>query len=109
MTPPLDVITLARFVLALVLVLGLIVVSGWIVRKSGGMALAARVRSAKRLHILEVLQVDARHRLVLFRRDRVSHLVLLGPSGPVVVERDIAADMDPPDRASTPPDEEPSP
>ena len=36
------------------------------------------------------MQVDGRRRLVLFRRDNVEHLVLLGINGDVVIESAIA-------------------
>jgi hypothetical protein len=40
----------------------------------------------RRLTVLDATLVDARHRLVLVRRDDVEHLVMLGGSHPVVIE-----------------------
>lgn len=80
----------AQFALALAFVLSLI----------GGLAVVARrlgwghaVRSPRnrRLALVEVMAVDARRRLVLVRRDRVEHLLLIGPTGEQVVETGIVA------------------
>ncbi|HEX6979227.1 MAG TPA: hypothetical protein VF342_08000 [Alphaproteobacteria bacterium] len=79
-----------RFVVALALVLALIAGMAWIGRlyMTGGsrMGLGAKRR---RLGIIEALPLDGRARLVLVRRDEVEHLVMLGPNGATVVERDI--------------------
>ena len=84
-----------RFVLALVFVLALIGLFTWLVRRFG---LGARVRPmrghGRRLRIVEVAAVDAKHRVVLVRRDRTEHLVLLGGGSDVVIESGIAAPAD---------------
>jgi flagellar protein FliO/FliZ len=46
-------------------------------------------RSSQRLRIVESLDIDPGHRLVLLRRDEVEHLVLVGPTSDLVVESDI--------------------
>jgi flagellar protein FliO/FliZ len=80
-----------RFVLVLVFVLALIGVLTWLVRRFG---LAGRMptggRRGRRLDVIEVAPLDSRHRLVLVRRDRIEHLILLGANADVVVERGIA-------------------
>ena len=80
----------ARFILALVFVLALIGLLTWLVRRFG---LAGRMPTARkhgrRLDIVEVVALDSRHRLVLVRRDRTEHLVLLGANADIVVERGI--------------------
>jgi flagellar protein FliO/FliZ len=83
-----------RFVLALVFVLALIGLLTWLVRRFG---LAGRMPTAaksakRRLDIVEVAALDSRRRLVLVRRDRTEHLVLLGANADIVVESGIAAD-----------------
>jgi flagellar protein FliO/FliZ len=86
-----------RFALALVLVLGLIALIAWLVRRFGlaqrrapGSATPRRVR---RLGVVEVCAVDGRRRLVLIKRDGVEHLLLLSGTGSgVVVERGIGAE-----------------
>lgn len=45
--------------------------------------------SARRLGVVEVLALSAQHRAVLLKRDQVEHLVILGPTGDVVVESNI--------------------
>lgn len=77
-----------RFVFALALVVGLIVVVAFVARRLGlGGRLAATGGRKRRLAIVEVLPLDAKRRLVLVRRDAVEHLVLIGPESDVVVER----------------------
>ena len=43
----------------------------------------------KRLSVVEVAAVDARHRLVLLRRDETEHLVLLGTNNDLLLETNI--------------------
>lgn len=81
-----------RFVAALVFVLGLILALAWIARRSGLAPLSSRARpEEKRLDIVEVRSIDARRQLVIIRRDSVEHLLLLGPSGDVLIEGNIPA------------------
>ena len=75
-----------RFVLALVLVLGLIGALVWVLRRSGFTTAAGR---GKRLSVTETMMVGPRHRMLLVRRDDVEHLLLLGPNGQMVVEAGI--------------------
>lgn len=78
-----------RFILALILVLGLILLLAWALRRFGfgGMV---RHGSKRRLQVLESLPIDPRHRLVLVRRDDTEHLLFLGPTNDFVVEGGIA-------------------
>jgi len=86
-----------RFVLALIFVLGLIGLLALIAKRYGlGMAQTAG-SGKKRLKLVEVMVLDAKRRAVLFRRDEVEHLVILGANGETVVETNI-----------TPPTEEPA-
>ncbi|MGE5504172.1 MAG: FliO/MopB family protein [Actinomycetota bacterium] len=80
-----------RFVLSLVLVLGMILGVLWAVRRYGlpGMA-TMRPASRRRLSLVEAMAVDGKRRLVLVRRDDREHLLLLGGASDLVVERDIA-------------------
>ena len=75
----------------LVLVIGLIVVVFWLVRRFGGDRLgsgAARGRQP-RLAVIDAAMVDGRRRLVLIRRDNVEHLLIIGGPTDVVVEQNI--------------------
>ena len=86
-----------RFVLALIFVLVLIGAAAWLVRRfglAGARPLVRGSRSRRRLALVEVLPVDAKRRLVLVRRDRVEHLVLLGPTSDLVVETAIGPPFD---------------
>jgi len=80
-----------RFFMALVFTLSLIGLLYWIVRRYGPSRLLAPVGAGNRLEVLEVRAVDARHRLVLIRRDKVEHLVLLGTQGDLVIESGITS------------------
>ncbi|WP_374372795.1 flagellar biosynthetic protein FliO [Dongia sp.] len=82
-----------RFVLALILVLGLILLLAWALRRFGlgGMA---RPGGKKRLKVVDSIAAGPRHRLVLVRRDQTEHLLLLGPTGDLVIESGIAGAAD---------------
>jgi flagellar protein FliO/FliZ len=82
-----------KFLLTLVFVLGLIGGLAWAARRFG---LAGRLapnsgNKARRLSVVEVMPLDARRRLVLLRRDDTEHLVLLGATGELHLERLAAA------------------
>ncbi len=78
-----------KFVAALALVLGLILLLSWVLRRTG-LAGPIRPRGRRRLEILETLPVDTRNRLVLVRRDGTEHLLLVGAAGATLVETGIA-------------------
>lgn len=80
-----------RFVAALVFVLALIGLFGFLLRRFGPNAgLPVQRRGARRrLGVVEVLPLDARRRLVLVKRDGVEHLLLLGLGDDRVVEAGI--------------------
>lgn len=81
--------------LALVFVLALILLLAWLARRFGiGSAVAMRTGAARRLRVSEIAAIDAKHRLVLVRRDDVEHLLLLGPGADTLVEAGIAAPED---------------
>ncbi|MCC6946297.1 MAG: flagellar biosynthetic protein FliO [Bradyrhizobiaceae bacterium] len=82
----------ARAVVALVLVLALIALTVWLMRRfgEGRIATGAGGRGRQqRLAVLDSAVVDARRRLVLIRRDNVEHLILIGGPTDVVVEPNI--------------------
>jgi flagellar protein FliO/FliZ len=82
---------LLRAILALVLVLGLIGGVAWAARRFGPAILfAGRPKGQRSLGVIETLPLDARHRLVLVRRDDRRHLLLIGPGQSLVVEDSIA-------------------
>ena len=77
-----------RFLLAFIVVLALIGVTAFLVRRFGASRLggvASRGRQP-RLAVIDAAAVDSRRRLVLIRRDNVEHLLMIGGPSDVVVE-----------------------
>jgi flagellar protein FliO/FliZ len=90
-----DVSSYARFILALIVVLGLIFAVTWVMKRLGvGQNQLGALGRKRRLRTVESTSIDGRHRLVLVRRDTVEHLVLLGPTTSQVIETGIAAPSD---------------
>ncbi len=80
-----------RFILALLLVLGLIAGLTWAARRFGfGGQLTPNAGKSRRISVVEVRTLDSRRKLVLLRRDDVDHLVLLGPNQDLHLEAGIA-------------------
>lgn len=80
-----------NFILSLVFVLGLIGLIAWAYRRFfAGAGFPARLGGGARLSVIEMRALDARHKLVLIRRDDTEHLLLLGPGSDSVVETGIA-------------------
>jgi len=88
-----DTVSYLRFVMSLLAVLAMIFGLLWAARRWGLGLMSPRAsgRQRRRLAVQEVLQLDARHRLLLIRRDDREHLLLLGNGDSLVVERDCPA------------------
>ncbi|MCW5730732.1 MAG: FliO/MopB family protein [Alphaproteobacteria bacterium] len=82
-----------RFAAALLLVVGLILATAWALRRFGAGLGIAQARQGRRLGVVESLQIDARHRLLLVRRDGREHLLLLGAGGALLIEKDAGRDV----------------
>lgn len=83
--------TALKFFIAFAVVLGLIGLTAWLVRRFAGNRLgnaAARGRQP-RLAVIDAATVDARRRLVLIRRDNIEHLLMIGGPTDLVVEPNI--------------------
>jgi flagellar protein FliO/FliZ len=81
-----------RFFIAFLIVLGLIGVTAWIVRRFGGERLGAATARGRlpRLAVIDAASVgDGRRRLILIRRDNVEHLLMIGGPADVVIETNI--------------------
>ena len=78
-----------RFILTLVLVLGMALAVLWALRRFNIGGMVARPGQRRRLAVVEAMAVDSRRRLLLVRRDGVEHLLLVGGTTDVVVERGI--------------------
>jgi flagellar biogenesis protein FliO len=81
---------IAQLVVTVAVILALIAVVYWLVRRysTGGLGRIGRGR-VPRLAIVDAMPVDGRRRLVLVRRDSVEHLILIGGPSDVVVEHSI--------------------
>lgn len=87
----LSTIQLLKFGGALLLVLALMLGLSAVMRRvnaGNGLGLNPQKR---RLKIVEVMPIGARHRAVLLKRDDVEHLVILSSTGETVVESGITA------------------
>lgn len=92
-----DSTTYIRFFLALVIVLGLIFALTWVLKRFGiGQNQMGALGRKKRLRTVESATLDARHRLVLVRRDNIEHLLVLSPTSATVIETALPAPADEP-------------
>jgi flagellar protein FliO/FliZ len=80
----------ARFFIAFLVVLALIGLTAWLVRRFGANRLGSAARGRQpRLAVIDAATVDGRRRLVLIRRDNVEHLLMIGGPSDLVVEPNI--------------------
>jgi flagellar protein FliO/FliZ len=77
---------LAQTLGALLAVVALILAVAYGARRLGIEKKLAGLRKDARLQVVESLSLDMRHRIVIVRRDRREHVVVLGPSQIQVVE-----------------------
>lgn len=83
---------LLRAILSLAFVIGLIWLFGRLVRRYGwklGMPTAPPSKAPRRLQIVESLNLDARNRVILIRRDAVEHLIIVNAENTNVIETSI--------------------
>src|SRR6476646_1956336 len=80
----------ARFFIAFLIVLALIGLTAWLVRRFGSSRLgtASRGRQPRRA-VIDAATVEGRRRLVLIRRDNIEHLLMIGVPTDLVVEPNI--------------------
>jgi len=84
-----------QFLFALIFVLALIAVLAALARRFGlGYRRPSRGKHDRRLSLVEVIPVDAKRRLALFRRDSVEYLVLMGATSDLLLESAIPAPDD---------------
>lgn len=85
-----DLIDIARYLGALMLVLALVGFAALAARRYGLPGIVSGSAS-RRLAVVETLMIDARHKLLIIRRDDKEHLVIVGPEGSSVVESGLDA------------------
>jgi flagellar biogenesis protein FliO len=80
-----------KVVLFVIVVLGLLALAFWLLRRFGGGPLGGDATRGRqpRLAVIDQATVDSRRRLVLIRRDNVEHLLIIGGPSDVVVEQNI--------------------
>ncbi|MBC7907447.1 MAG: flagellar biosynthetic protein FliO [Rhodospirillaceae bacterium] len=76
-----------RFIVSLVLVLGLLLAVLWALRRFGVGGMVARPSARRRLSVVETMALDGRRRLVLIKRDDCEHLLMIGGPNDMVIER----------------------
>ncbi len=81
-----DLLDVFKFIAALVLVLSLIGGCAWTANRLNLFSGLGRRTGTPRLRVRESLILDARHRLMIVSSDDREHVLLLGPSGDLVVE-----------------------
>lgn len=80
-----------KFALAFVVVIGLMYLLAFALKKFGLAERSVLTGGKRRLKVVEYISLDARRKLVLVRRDDVEHLLVVGGQGEVVVETGIPA------------------
>jgi flagellar biogenesis protein FliO len=78
-----------KFFVAFAIVLALIGLTAWLVRRFGANRLGTSRGRQPRLAVIDAAAVDGRRRLVLIRRDNIEHLLMIGGPTDVVVEPNI--------------------
>ncbi len=79
-----------KFFIAFAVVLALIGLTAWLVRRFGANRLGGGARGRQpRLAVIDAATVDGRRRLVLIRRDNIEHLLMIGGPTDLVVEPNI--------------------
>jgi hypothetical protein len=79
-----------NLLLAFVVVLALIGVIAWAIRRFTKERLSSAARTRQpRLAVIDTATVDARRQLVIIRRDNVEHLLMIGGASDVVIETNI--------------------
>jgi hypothetical protein len=79
----------AKFFIAFAIVLALIGLTAWLVRRFGSNRLGSSRGRQPRLAVIDAAPVDGRRRLVLIRRDNIEHLLMIGGPTDLVVEPNI--------------------
>ena len=82
-----EYIEIGRFLLSFLFVIFLILLVAWLAKRFGlEKRFSQKASSEARMEVLDRLMIDPRHRLVLIRRDKKEHLILLGANQDLLIE-----------------------
>lgn len=81
--------TIAQFILALIVVLLLIVLIAWLVKRFGMGRFGAAHGPQAELEVITSIAVDQKRKLVLVRHGKLEHLLLIGGGSDEVIERSM--------------------
>lgn len=90
---------------ALLFVLGLMIVIGWLFKKYGANLAGLSFREAGVFKVQDSLLLDPRRKLYLVQAGKKFYVLLSGPNGDVVVDNDAHPDLDLDSLKATPHDE----
>ncbi|WP_321391659.1 flagellar biosynthetic protein FliO [Emcibacter sp.] len=89
-----DIISYVQYLIALLFVIALLFGLAYLAKRMG---LSARVTinspkaGSRRLNVVEILPIDTKRKLILVRRDKTEHLLMLGTERDLVIEQNIPA------------------
>lgn len=78
-----------KFFFALILVLSMMGGLAYVLKRLGYGQHGLGHAKNKRMKVIEIMPIDAKHKAVLFQRDDTQHLVLFGANGDTVIETNI--------------------
>jgi flagellar protein FliO/FliZ len=91
----LELADLSRAIIGLGVVLLLMAVVFWLLRRFGPQGAAMRAGGGRRLGLVESLPIDPRTRLILVRQDEREHLLVVSSAGTASLIQTIARTGDP--------------
>lgn len=90
-----DTVNIVQFILSFAFVVGLIYAVAWVVKKLGiDRKFHHKTPDEPTLSVSESLMIDPRHRVVLIRRGKREHMVMLGQAESTVIESYDVDDKD---------------
>ncbi|MBO6955091.1 MAG: FliO/MopB family protein, partial [Rhizobiales bacterium] len=81
--------TIAQFGLSLVVVVALIFLVAWVVKRFGGSRFGGHHGDEAELQVVSTLAIDPKRKLVLVRHGKLEHLLLIGGGSDAVIERSM--------------------
>jgi flagellar protein FliO/FliZ len=81
--------TIAQFGLSLIVVVALIFLVAWVVKRFGGSRFGGHHGDEAELQVVSTLAIDPKRKLVLVRHGKLEHLLLIGGGSDAVIERSM--------------------